>query len=62
MERDRRLEDLSGVYREMDNDRKKKMEKLAEGLLKVQLIVESEKKEKTEFRNEKCQIGYLTVI
>jgi hypothetical protein len=56
-ENDRRLDDLSGVYREMDDDRKKKMEQLAVGLLKIQLIVDGERKEKSEFKNEKYQIS-----
>jgi hypothetical protein len=57
VENDRRLDDLSGVYREMDDDRKEKMEQLAVGLLKIQLIVEGERKEKSGFKKEKYQTG-----
>jgi hypothetical protein len=51
VEKDGRLDDLSGVYREMDDNQKKKMEELAEGLLKVQLIIEGEKKD-ADFGNK----------
>jgi hypothetical protein len=42
MEKDGRIEDLSEIYGELDDERRKKMEVLAEGLLNVQLIVENE--------------------
>ena len=41
--KDKRIEDLKDIYTELDENKKKKLEQIAVGLLDVQTIIEDEK-------------------
>jgi hypothetical protein len=55
MIRSEKIENLRNIYEELNEDRKKKMEQIAVGLLDVQIIVEKEKtllENTVDFENE----------
>jgi hypothetical protein len=50
---EKKAENLRNIYQEMDEERRRKTEHIAEGLLNVQMLVDEEK---ATFKQEECFI------